>query len=493
MDEARRLHFAQVCADAFSNIRATFDGWKKQAADPAKPQDKAKASAFLKDAEGLVKRTAVAGPADPANALASRQHFLFESAATILHAQLQSRLMVNMAGGVMENAGLCLDRFGLPYLPGSAVKGCARRAALAALHEWCEAGGKPEHRPSGDDNVFTSACASFASPGDMLAAIARVFGWCEQDWSLAGKGGRYVSDFAWACGDAPGAVWKSAAEKLASDFGWRIDDEHTSTPWEALPNFSGNVAFLPAYPADIPAGTDINGTKTPTLGKLDLDVVTCHHRDYYDGKLPTATDTEEPVPVVFPAVAPGHVFAFALAPLRGRVGQVSDLPVPATSGGQEQQPDGTLQESGSETPGTGRPEVCPTNLARSWLHTGLQTFGLGAKTNAGYGWFDCSDTIQAVVASLLARASLKMSEPLLTEMRGWSDKQVRAAARPFMFQNEQMWPKSGREAAEDYRFTLISFILNEKKPLFEAEKKHAGSDFAKGVKRLAEKFGISIA
>jgi hypothetical protein len=40
---------------------------------------------------------------------------------------------------------------------------------------------------------------------------------------------------------------------------------------------------------------------------------------------------------------------------------------------------------------------------------------------------------------------------------------------------------------------LISFILNEKKPLFEAEKKHAGSDFAKGVKRLAEKFGISIA
>ena len=32
----------------------------------------------------------------------------------IVYAQLQSRLMVNMAGGVMENAGLCLDRFGLP-------------------------------------------------------------------------------------------------------------------------------------------------------------------------------------------------------------------------------------------------------------------------------------------------------------------------------------------------------------------------------------------
>jgi CRISPR/Cas system CMR subunit Cmr6 (Cas7 group RAMP superfamily) len=51
--------------------------------------------------------------------------------------------MVNMAGGVMENAGLCLDRFGLPYIPGSAVKGCARRTALAALREWCETGQQP--------------------------------------------------------------------------------------------------------------------------------------------------------------------------------------------------------------------------------------------------------------------------------------------------------------------------------------------------------------
>lgn len=29
----------------------------------------------------------------------------------------------------MENAGLSLDRYGLPHIPGSAVKGCARRAS----------------------------------------------------------------------------------------------------------------------------------------------------------------------------------------------------------------------------------------------------------------------------------------------------------------------------------------------------------------------------
>lgn len=53
----------------------------------------------------------------------------------LLFARLQARLMVNMAGGVMENAGLCLDRFGVPYIPGSAVKGCARRMAIQNLLE----------------------------------------------------------------------------------------------------------------------------------------------------------------------------------------------------------------------------------------------------------------------------------------------------------------------------------------------------------------------
>src|SRR5438034_1425306 len=113
--------------------------------------------------------------------------------------------MVNMAGGVMENAGLCLDRFGLPYIPGSAVKGCARRAALAALLEWCEAGGQPEHKPIGNDNPCAETCAKFDSPAQMLSAIARVFGWCEQDW-------KKDSDFAWACDAKLDVVWKAVAE-----------------------------------------------------------------------------------------------------------------------------------------------------------------------------------------------------------------------------------------------------------------------------------------
>lgn len=47
---------------------------------------------------------------------------------------LGGRLIVNQAGGVLENAGLCLHpHFNAPYIPGSAVKGCARHAAW---REW---------------------------------------------------------------------------------------------------------------------------------------------------------------------------------------------------------------------------------------------------------------------------------------------------------------------------------------------------------------------
>ena len=47
-----------------------------------------------------------------------------------LVARLAGNLIVNQAGGILENAGLCLDPLqGYPYIPGSAVKGVAQNAA----------------------------------------------------------------------------------------------------------------------------------------------------------------------------------------------------------------------------------------------------------------------------------------------------------------------------------------------------------------------------
>ncbi len=57
----------------------------------------------------------------------------------VVYGELQGRLIVNLSDSLIQNAGICLDRnTGLPFIPGSAVKGVARHAALTRLRngEW---------------------------------------------------------------------------------------------------------------------------------------------------------------------------------------------------------------------------------------------------------------------------------------------------------------------------------------------------------------------
>lgn len=247
-----------------------------------------------------------------------------------VYGQLLSRLMVNMAGGAMENAGLCLDRFGLPYIPGAAVKGCARRTAIQHLLEAGNAGEKTA----------------------LLVQIALTFGWGEQDWSDSKKDGRFKSDFAYAVG---GALWPGVAA-----------DARNQLP--ATSHFAGQVSFLSAHPVNVP-GAQLP-SRVPALGALELDVLTCHHQKYYQDPKRPATDDEPPNPVLFPAAAAGHVFAFVVLPMRGCAKSQLDQ-------------------------------------ARQWLAAGLSTFGLGAKTAAGYGWFDCSEQVQSRVSQSLEKIKLE--------------------------------------------------------------------------------------
>ncbi|MCL5099190.1 MAG: type III-B CRISPR module RAMP protein Cmr6 [Candidatus Omnitrophica bacterium] len=368
---------------------------------------------------------------------------LIQGQSRLLFAQLKSRLMVNMAGGVMENAGLCLDRFGLPYVPGSAVKGCARRMALAALHDWCEIGSKPV----GAGNPGAGSCAPFATRSEMLAAIARVFGWSEQDWKLRNDfrsdeaWEKKRSDFAWACGDS---LWQSMRNEAlrtlqnggnhpvisgsapSGSINCCSDSQSTTSTSKRVMvrDYAGTVSFLPAYPLDLNQTGRLDGLslEIQAIGKLELDIVTVHHKKYYAGPgngnnsssssvwqrdWGNAPDIEEPVPNVFPAVAAGHVFVFAVVPMRRVIGgQVSDVPVQAISGGQSD----ATRLANLEAPTNGRPEVCPTALAHCWLAEGLQIFGLGAKTNAGYGWFDCRNEVQIAIQDALANAQQKRQQ-----------------------------------------------------------------------------------
>ncbi len=221
-----------------------------------------------------------------------------------LYFRNKSRLLINMAGGVMENAGISLDRLsGLPMIPGSAIKGCARRAALHGIR----------------------CLATKEERLNRLVEAALLFGWVSDDL-------REESDFAWSLGgesESTGGMLELKSA-LAAHFDGRCPE-----------SVQGRVAFLPAFPV-----------KSPERGPdLELDIVNVHHKKYYAGEKDRATDDEEPIPVVFPAVAAEHCFAFPLVPLPN----------------------------------------CEQRLiahAQDWLREGLCIHGIGAKTAAGYGWFE---------------------------------------------------------------------------------------------------------
>jgi CRISPR type III-B/RAMP module RAMP protein Cmr6 len=112
---------------------------------------------------------------------------LFRSAygerAMITIGQLEGRLAINLADSLIQNAGICLDRlFGLPYIPGSAVKGVCRHAALEELKS-----------------------APDARKVELLEALCAVFGTAENDFEK-GDLKPYRHLLSHDCGDQRGGI-----------------------------------------------------------------------------------------------------------------------------------------------------------------------------------------------------------------------------------------------------------------------------------------------
>lgn len=100
----------------------------------------------------------------------------------------------------------------------------------------------------------------------------------------------------------------------------------------------GTVCFFDAIPEIIP--------------RLEVDIVNNHHGKYYGNPAENQPgDWEDPVPVYFLAVSPGAEFTFAVS------GPQQDV-----------------------------------EMALKYLQSGLRYLGVGAKTNAGYGFFELENT-----------------------------------------------------------------------------------------------------
>ncbi|MCX8109065.1 MAG: hypothetical protein N3G20_09705, partial [Verrucomicrobiae bacterium] len=186
---------------------------------------------------------------------------------TLVYAQLRSRLIINGSGGVMENAGLCVDRFGIPYIPGSAVKACARRAAI---HDLTEAG-------------------STSDKAEVAYKLCLVFGWAGADWKPGrNKNGEPYSDMWLAMANHTerssdpdtqrNTVWNEVARIVANRILDRLNvlkPEFQEEPWRNLPSFGGSVCFLQSYPLHLSTARFQRLTiqDIPPADKLELDVV----------------------------------------------------------------------------------------------------------------------------------------------------------------------------------------------------------------------------
>lgn len=138
----------------------------------------------------------------------------------------------------------------------------------------------------------------------------------------------------------PGSALKGIARSAASAMSCEEDKERFARVFgdlekggrassdEDKERLSGSVAFLQALPAN-------------SEWKMTVDVLTSHK----------GCDTKNPVPVFFPAVEVGAVFEFTIAP-------------------------------------TARTQDGDLDFAEKYLKIALSENGVGAKTAAGYGWFE---------------------------------------------------------------------------------------------------------
>ncbi len=265
----------------------------------------------------------------------------FRGLVVTFEAMLGSRMMVNLAGGVVENAGIALDRcFGLPLIPGSAVKGITRVHALWEIRE-----------AEGEEKLY------------LLRLAMILFGYGAHD--LCG-------DFGWAGGERK-------AQTIADEIGTQ--------------DFKGCACFLPAYPT--------------TPATLVVDMVNPHYPQYYGGRSQRAEDNENPIPNYFPAVEAGSAFGFAAL-----LNRVPDLPnITAT------------------------PMLAQV---KQWLERAVTRKGVGAKTAAGYGWFElgrkeaalASASASPAAASPTPAASASPVDQLVARFKNLNTKDNFPAALP---------------------------------------------------------------
>ncbi len=370
--------------------------------------------------------------------LASHSTFcdsLEELSGKTIHAKLEARLIIDAAGGVLENGGICLDRTsGIPFIPGSAVKGAARRYAIRELSE------KEDPREK----------------MELLYRISRVFGFGDQEWKKGRhEKGHSFSDFWLAMAPLESGeesdtqrnqLWDKVAEEVAGKFFKllkKTPKKEDLSLHSQLPNFAGTICFLPAFPERDPG--------------IDIDVLTCHHPKYYDKKQEVATDDESPNPVLFPTIAAGSIFRFPL--FRTQLADNNDL-----------------------------------RDADKWLSQTLEVFGIGAKTNAGYGWFSIDHHAQKEREE--AKRKRQTEEAEKAKLEAMSPRE-RAAYNIGNLSDSEFSSRVRdlNDQPEDEQSVICELLISTKVELWKRWNKKGAKKWQPrlpGIREIAQKHGIEL-
>lgn len=249
--------------------------------------------------------------------------------------RLLSRLIVGLGGKGPLEVGITLDRVtGLPYIPGSALKGVSRSMYLYLI---AEAVGVPALAPEQYAKwKEKDRQKDRPTPLELL------------DEYLAAEDKERTAKLRQALHDIdqnPDHVFENLKHNAQEVNTFRLIFGSNAE--------SGAVVFHHAVVKELPA----NGSL------FELDVMTPHFKDYYDAanagrtKLPAPSDDQSPNPVSFVTVAAGTVFSFAISLRR-----------PSSSS------DPTESEKALK-------------MAYTLLRHSIDAWGVGAKTAAGYGYF----------------------------------------------------------------------------------------------------------
>jgi len=276
------------------------------------------------------------------------------------------RLIVGWGSNPALEAGLTLHHlYGFPYIPGSAVKGLLHHCAELETMETVD----PTAAEFEEDQPLTLDKAPATWLEDLinrLRLIKVIFGSLHLEKAEV-EIDNVTNLFGKECPKPLLEVLKKKLDRQAGDLKKRRQDLLDS--WKKIDlwleylleeNAGSLVRFYDAVP-------------TPDQDKLlQTDIVNCHYSEYYSDANPfhPPSDDQQPIPVTFLAVRPGAAFQFPF--------HFARWPSCPARDEEDQQSWDALQDKTPE-------EIhC---LIEHWLEVALTTWGIGAKTAAGYGYF----------------------------------------------------------------------------------------------------------